>query len=322
MLYNEEVKNMFLDRYPESTRKTYLRIFKKSYPTEKMLEKDLYEFNLDEIDSVLYDLRPLTFKSSLTNGRIITEYITFCIEQGLRSNNINPLRMVKSPYFEKFVDKNIKTLFSKNEIMQIEDACNNAQDAVILALLFEGAWGKELSEIRNLKREHVDFENRILTLIDHDGSERQLQVSQRCIDLIEKALQQDRYWKRNGEMDTTSNRRPRDYTDLVMSNYVIRASITKTDTYSKPVQISVIHRRLQTLSDVFGIPYLNPKNVVNSGMLYMAKNLYEKTGKIGKEEYQQIAERFGVKDPYTMRTYITEENLEKVYGKEIANTQR
>lgn len=321
MLYNAKVKHMFLDRYPESTRKTYFRIFKKSYPTEKMLGKDLYEFNLHEIESVLYDLYPLTYKSSLTNGRIITEYITFCIEQGLRSNNINPLRMVKSPYFEKFVDKNVKTLFSKKEIMQIEDACVNAQDAVILRLLFEGASGKkELAEIRNLKREHVDFENRILTLIDFDGSERQLEVSQRCVDFIEKALKQERYWKRNGEMEVTGDRRPREYNDLVMNNYVIRASITRTDSFNKPSGIAVIHRRLQTLGEVLGFPYLNPKNVTNSGMLYMAKNLYMETGKLAKEEYQQIADRFGVKDPYTIRAYITEENLERVYGDELQKT--
>ena len=313
-LYNEEIKQRFLNTLHENTRMSYIRVLLAAKRTEEQLEKDLYDFNLNEIEYVLYDLAPTTATSSEVNGRIITSYISWAIEQGLRSNNINPLKLVSSDYFKKFVDPSIVTFLSEKELIQIEEGCVNAQDAAIFRLLFEGVGGKNYSELRNLKRQDIDVDNRIMKLTDEDGETRELQVEQRTIDLVLKADKEEVYYKKNGEVDDVSGR-IRQYTDLVKNEYVFRPSITKVNNPSMPIEGSVIYRRVSSIRDFFDIPYLTPKNVAKSGMLKMAKDFVELEGELKRHHYIAIAKRFKVNNWYSIKKYITVENINRVYGK-------
>jgi len=312
-LYNEETKQRFLKTLHPNTQMSYIRVLLAAKRTEEQLGKDLYDFNLNEIEYVLYDLAPTTVTSSEVSGRIITSYITWAIEQGLRSNNINPLKLVSSDYFKKFVDPSIVTFLSEKELIQIEEGCVNAQDAAIFRLLFEGVGGTTYSEIRNLKREDIDEDNRILKLVDEDGKTRELQVEQRTIDLVLKAAKEEIYYKKNGEVEDESGR-IRQYTDLVKNDYVFRPSITKVNSANMPIEGSVIYRRVSLIKDFFDIPYLTPKNVAKSGMLKMAKDFVESEGELKRHHYIAIAERFKVNNWYSLKKYITIENINRVYG--------
>lgn len=312
-LYNEEIKEKFLKQYPENTARSYRRVFVKSKTTEEMMKKDLYEFNMDEIEYVAYELAPISFGAALTYGRIITSYITWAIEQGLRSNNINPLKTVRSSYFEKFVDKSLKLYISDKELRRIEDRCVNAQDAVIFRLLFEGAGGKKYAELRNIKREDIDEENNTIRLIDEDEQERTIKFSDRAIDLALKACNQEVYYKKNGEPLEAENLRS--YTDLVKSNYMLRASITKTDNYDR-VDHPTIYRRINLITELLGLNYLNAKNITKSGMIFMAKQLIEDEGELGSAQYKKIAERFNINNPYSLKNFLTYQTVESVYGGE------
>jgi integrase len=312
MYYNSAVKESFLSEYMESTQSTYKRIFVNSFETEKALKKDLYDFSKEEIALVLTDMNPSTASSSESNGRMITAYINWCINNGLR-NSINPLSAVNSDWFDQFVDKNIQLYFSEDTLNVYESSCQNAQDALCMRLIFEGVNGKQVSEIRNLKRQDVDFENKTLTLTDFDGSIRKIKVfSDKTLELIEEALEVKTYVKRNGLMVEHEN--VREYTDLANNNYVLRASITATKTLDKPVDKAVVYRRINMIEETLGIPYLNGKNIQRSGMIYMGKLLYESEGKLEKEEYLQIAERFQISKWFVIKEFCNIDSIRKLYG--------
>lgn len=316
-MYNPEIKERFLKNYPPQTQITYKRVFLKSEYMEELLGKDLYEFNLSEIEDVLYHMNPKTMPASLLNGRTLTAYISWAIEQGLRSNTINPLKAFSSSYFDKFIDKSLKLYFNDSEIRQIEDGCNNPQDAVIIRLLFEGVNGKYYSELRNLKKQDVDFDNCILTLTDQDGEQRKLKVSQRAIDLIGKAIEQKHYWKRNGEVDPTSN--VREYTDLVDNDYVIRPSNTKVEDVNSPIKKNVLFRRIRMISDVFGLPYLAANNITKSGIIYLAKEKVKEGWNVDTKLYKEIAQRFNYNNFYRLKDFVNKENLTDLYEEELEN---
>lgn len=311
-IYNEKIKELFLQNYTESSQVTYRRIFQKSCSTEEMLGKDLYDFNLEEIEDVLYNLSPTTFHSSVTNGRIITAYISWAIEQGLRKNNINPLKTYGSDYFRKFIDPSAKIFFTDSEIMEIEDFCNNAQDAAMIRLLFEGVSGKMFWEIRNLKKEDVDFENKTLKLTNENGEIRILEISDRALSLVEKAMNQTKYYKKNGEMES-ENPVLREYTDLIENDYVFRPSKTKVDDPNEPIKKNVIFRRISTISELFGLPHLVAHNIIKSGILYMAKKEIENGHQINTDLYRKIAQRYAINNFYSLRDFVTKENIESLY---------
>jgi integrase len=317
-LYNEEVKEDFLSQkhFSEGTRVVYRRIFEKSRANEEVLNKDLYDFTRQEIEEVLHDLNPLTPPISQSNGRVISSYIIWWIDKN-KLNKINPLEAVGAEWFDRFVDKTKKLYFSYKEIKRIVDLCENAQDAVILLSYFEDIGGKDGSEIRNLKITDLDEDLNTVILREKGKTPRVHVISDELKKLIISASKQKTYIKKDGKMIEIDNIRPD--IDLVENEYVVRNSLTRTDSLNSPVHSSVIYRRMKTLSESFGFPYLTGKNVLRSGIIYFAWKLLQQEGALGKEQYEKIAEKFRLKNWYTLKDFCNYETIEKLYG-EVAAT--
>ncbi len=317
-MYNSIMKERFLSMYTnEATQDTYRRIFVKSASTEDMLGKDLYEFSRDEIEEVLYDLNPLTPMASQTNGRIVTAYISWSIDHKISKATFNPLSAVTPVWFEQFVDKSIKIYFSKSEIEMIEDYCVNDQDALIIAATFEGLGGKESSEIRNLRKQDIDFENDTVYLVNNDIDRKTFRLSHRTMRLIKGAIEKKRYMKKNGEMEIIDN--VRNYTDLVDNDYVLRSSITKTDSINSPIDKSAVFRRISSIADLYPMPHFTLKSISRSGMIYMAKRILDEKRKVNKyaqlekEDYLRICDRYDMNNWHSLKEYCNEEWIERLY---------
>lgn len=318
-LYNEKIKNDFLNSglISSQTIKNYRRIFSRSSIMEKVLQKDLYDFTLEELEEFLYDLNPTTLDASNVNARIITTYLNWAIVEGYKKEE-NPLTLVSSKYFSKFVDETIKIYFTDYEINFIEDNCDNSQDAVIFALLFTGVGGKDMSELRNLKKQDVNFETGELLLTDSDGSTRIIIVNDYVLHLIRQALDQREYYKKNGQAEQADN--IREFTTLIQSNYVLRNSNTNTDNVGA-VNSNTIYRRIKIISETVGIPYLNGKNVSRSGMIAMAKELLEEEKELGNKQYKKIAERFRVSSMYHLKTFCNIKTINELYKNSLKKTR-
>lgn len=309
-IYNEETKQKWLNKYPMDTQRTYRRVFQNSSIIEKELNTDLLDFNRQEIDQLLYHMNPPSLAASQSNGRIVTAYIQWAIEQGLRVNNINPLKVVDVDYFRQFINNTIENYISEHDLIKLEGFCANYQDSVIFRLIFESVLGEGATELINLKKEDVDFKNKTLLLTDEDGSKRKIEVSPTCIAQIEGALEQEKYFKRNGEAELKDNQL--EYNDLVQNDYILRSAITRTHSYDK-IHKHTIYRRINTIRDLYGIPALTTKNILRSGMIKMGKDLLEEEGILEKKQLEKICERFGVVNWYTLKEFINEKQIKKLY---------
>lgn len=290
-MYNKDLKDKFLSRFSEKAQNTYKRIFFYSAPIEEMHRMDLYEFNLNQIGELLMSLNPSSIASVRNSVSVIKAYIDFAIIH--RSNNLNPLDVIDvTEWGKQFVDNTKKMLYTKDEIDEIVARLKNAQDAVIPVLLFEGAGGKEVSELRNLKPSDIDYENRTLKLIDDNNRERELVVSEQCINLVREAERQTEYIKKNGDMPPTA--RTSGQSELIETGYVIKPTKTRVKKLDQ-VNPHVIFGRLSTISEFFNLPKFTVKNIQRSGMIYMAKLILERDGHFGdNEQYVEICERFGI----------------------------
>jgi integrase len=319
-MFNKSIKEKFLNMYTnEDSKSAYARILNKSEPTEKALNKDLYDFTKEEIEDFLTDLAPLTIAISRSNGSVVASYIDWCINSGYKKSTINPLKMMDYEWFDKFVDKSVQIYFTEREITDIEQSCHNAQDAVIIRLYFEGVSGKDSCEIRFLHKNDVDFNNNVLRLRNEYGViSREITVEEKTIKLIREALGQKTYYKRNGQMEV--HEKVKEYTDLVDNGYVLRNSITKTANYNGEVQSSVIYRRLKTISETSGIPFFTGKNILRSGVIYHAKDLLH-DGHFDYDKFAPIAKRYGINNIYSIKSYCNEEIVNDLYGKTEAQSR-
>lgn len=337
-VHNEEIKQRFLNEYPEKTAGNYRRIFEKSANYEERLGKDLYNFNITQIDNVLTSLNPYTANSSRVNGRMLVSYIDWAIEEDLRTQEVNPLTLqvnaTGQEYYNQFVDQEKNMYFSDVDLRYIEDGCINPMDAAMIRLLFEGVGGQDLIELRNLTK-HDIIDGHKLKLLKSENPKKHREIElydpDRTIELINEAFDADEYIKRNGVLpDThrTSNSR-----GLVDNDFVVRPTNVNVTDEMEPVNKSVIFSRLRVLSQTFpdvaptgveveAMGYLRPTNITKSGMIYFAKQLIDEYGTLGKEQYFMIAERYNIsmykKHPdqfyYNYRQWLNEELVQRIYN--------
>jgi integrase len=318
-LFNANAKHEFLDGIREGTRQSYERIFKITQKFESALGKDISKFSIEELETILYDFKANNRNTIESYSRIISSYLNWSVQNGLAEKNV--LSVFRPDDFEKYLT-NEESYIPERKLRRHEDRCQNYQDAVILRLLFVGAGGKQMSEIRNLRKDDIDFEKQQIRLIntlkaDADGrpvkfTERYLSVDERTLSIIKGAMEQKTYTKRNGFMVEKDN--VRKYTDLVDNDYVVRSSITKTDHWNNPVDKFVIYRRIQVLSETLGID-LTAKFVQRSGIIFHANELIKDDGELSLDDLKMVADRFNMKSYHNLKGFLTVENIRKTYPK-------
>ncbi|MGM7720699.1 phage lytic cycle repressor MrpR family protein [Metabacillus sp. Hm71] len=298
-MYNSEKKNGFLSNYEGSTKTTYKWFFEKSSELECKLNKDLSSFSLDDISTLMRMINPITKTSAQSYGRIITSYIKWIKGFKIDLNN---------EFFYQFVNNVVKKYWTDKEIELIENKLVNAQDAVIIRLIFEGINGFEHSEIRNIKREDVNFENKNITVYDDKRGKRIVKVSERCISLIREAFDQEIYFNKNG--DAVGKR---DKSTLYMNDYLIRKAKSKT-TFDGKVDKHQIYRRLSSISSLINNKNFKAEKIEKSGMLNMANIYYSVDGELNNTHLISIGEQFSINELFKLREILDKDLVKALYG--------
>ncbi|MBX4152244.1 site-specific integrase [Paenibacillus lautus] len=306
-LYNQDQKEMFLNNLSKNTRAAYVRVLNRAKVLEEQFEKDLYDFNIYEIERLIHYLKPGTLSSVTASASIIQSYIRWGIEQDLRANNLNPLdAIIGDDFYSKFIDRSNKTIFSKEEIDDITGGLVNFQDSAIVQCIFEGVMGKRYSEILNLTRSDIDESTGIVTLrndIDETHQEeRKVKLSNDLIKMLIKAAQESIYYKNNGH---PSENIKAPTANLASSDFVFRNVMLNTKELGR-ADYHLIFRRLKKIAEWNKQPYLIGINIRNSGMLYMASKLYYKNYcELGKAEIDAVCAHFNIPKLKNKQDYHT-----------------
>jgi integrase len=316
-LFNEDVKTNFLNTIKEGTRVSYERILKIAQKSESILGKDLNRFSKPELEAILYDFKANNRNTIESYARIISAYLHWSVKEGLSHKNI--LEDYKPDDFEKFLT-NEEQYMTEKQLRRYEDRCANYQDSVIIRLLFSGVGGTQMSEIRNLTIHDINWDTKQLRLVntlkaDSKGNpikftERFLTVDDRTLQLIDGAIKQKTYIKRNGFMTERDN--VRKFTDLAENDYVVRPSLTKTDNLNTPADKFVAYRRISTLADTLGIENLTAKYIQRSGMVYYANQLIQ-NDTLSLDDLKMVADRFNMKSYHNLKGFLTVENIRETY---------
>lgn len=81
-MFNVNLKNQFLLELNNEEKRSYQNIFGKTSDVEQQMNKDLFDFNLSEIEEL---------NLSCEEMKLTCNYINWAIEQGFKENNVNPL---------------------------------------------------------------------------------------------------------------------------------------------------------------------------------------------------------------------------------------
>lgn len=329
-IYNFEVKGKYLDQFDhQETKEVYARLFRKAFESELALDKDLFDFNEVELEDFLANkLKPKTKESARTYCNVIANYIQWAIDNpkiSKTNNIINPMKR-RQEYFFEFV-QNRKMYFSMEEKQAIIKSLVNKQDSFIIEGLWNGIQGTKVSELVNLRINDVDSINRKISIRDDNNNiTRVISFSDKEeTDIFEMAIlanKEREYYKKNGEVDYSSN--VKDVAELSESEYVLKSA--KTSRHGgkeggEKVSHFTVYNRLEMIRSLEDFEEYNDalttKNIVRSGMIYMALKLFDRDHELGTKQIKEICTRFDIKYKWSLRDFLNLEILEELYPEEM-----
>jgi hypothetical protein len=334
-MYNEEVKNRFLNEYDnEGTQATIKSIFTKTASTENTLNKDLYNFSLDDISNVFPNLEPKVPSTAHSKGRFIRLYISWAIKNGYRDDNLNPLNGIEKDFFAKFVDKTKKIHFNYDELFEpvegIIDNLRNAQDQAFVSLMFEGVMGQSFVELQLLHYNHINWNTNEIQIHDDNGYNRTITVSNQVMKYVENAYKQTNYYTYVPAEDEFNER------ELMRTNFIFRN--TKSPRVKEgeiPVSQAVFYNRMKNIKAEADLDFITPNGIKQSGMIFESVKLIKEKiarGEEAKINYKDVWKPVGEKFNYAtfentndeiyfnsnlMKEFISAQNIKSLYNLDV-----
>lgn len=250
-------KQGFLNCYSDEVKRVYASNFKKISEVEGSLNKDVLNFSKKEL-GFLFEHMESSSALSLQNLVIkIDNYIKYKNSNGEISNEekeshpINNYKNINT--LIQFIKNNDEMIFTRDEIYYMADYAENAQDGVLLALLFEGVSHKnEMLEMREIKESDVDFENNTIYI---KNREKNIPLSNSAMRMINRAIREEFYFSTTGE----SRRKYK----LTENGYLLRGTRKNSDM----IATRNITQRIRRLSEAFEREELNSVSLNYSGQI-------------------------------------------------------
>jgi integrase len=325
-LYNEAIKEKFLSTYDnEQTQKTLRNVFYKTELIESVLEKDLYDFSLEEIGKAIENTNPHNNNVSRSTGRFISQYLSFCIEERIRTNKINPLKGVLPEWYDKFVDKSKKIHYSYDEFIELleDERMMNGQDQAFLFLIFEGLMGQKFSQLQNLKFSDIDWDNNTVYVKERD---EHIKVSEDCIKYLQKAYNQNTYYQWNSTNKEFNEK------ELLPSEFIFKNVKSPRGIENQALKINVFYSRLHALKEIFELDYLTPNAIRQSGMIWEAVKKYNEEGVLGYDQLAKVGDKYEYSkitnngytyyNTFLMREFLNEQNIKDLYDIDLEIEKR
>lgn len=280
-MYNENIKHEYIEYKRENAKLSpyFLeRLFERTCKYEEELNKDLCDFNKDEIID-MYKAMNMHSLEILTNiNSQLSSYAQYCLNNFIISDFQNHFSEIDIKTANTLLPaKSEYQIISRAALLEFAKSLPNASDSFILLCLFEGIRGLDCSEIRQIKIE--DFNNDILRInTNHikDINNEEVAPEYRAIhvskELKEYAL------KANAELEYTPLKDTLQVTELAEEDpFIIKRTKRAWNCCIQPV----FTRRLVSIFDYINDKYdvkINLISVRNSGKIAFIKErcLYEK----------------------------------------------
>lgn len=274
-MYNEERKKMYIDdKMSDTVVSPYFlkNCFLKTEPFETELNKDLCDFNAEEILNLLKAISFPSFDSVVVFKSALNLYTNWCIQRNIVKDNQNHFIEITRTNLQDCVNTLVVQMkfVPREMILEWGSKLPNIADTFILLSLYEGIRGKGFSEILNAKISDFDIQNNI-----YHAYTRDIKVTPYLIQIAQET---------NKELEYTSisSERVRRY-DLKSEDLIIKSlsSVEYEDYDHKRVRMTM---RLIRMFDYLGvIQWMNANDLVMSGVLTMIKDKSKQLGILPKE---------------------------------------
>ncbi|HHV98177.1 MAG TPA: hypothetical protein GXX36_01160 [Clostridiaceae bacterium] len=293
-----EIKHEFLDTKPSKTARSNRFVLKFVDEFEQLIGKKIYNMSYGELQELIAQFKNSSLATITKNVSILRKYIDFCIEKNIVSHMENRLAVFTRQKAREFVSRQATEYkyITREELMKYQDMLVNEQDVALLEAVYNGIRGRTeegatLEELINLQidEKSSNFRNNVLELVKNNGNKRSIQVSDRTMQILLDAKKQEFYLSNNGEKSEIMRGGIRRTPINQVGNYVFRVPGSKKYELINPV---LINSRMGKIQRWIGNKYVTIHSLYMSGMISMAKDLLAQKGKLTRDDYVSICERY------------------------------
>lgn len=197
----------------------YIELYRKDLQLKNYANTSIENY-ISQVKTFLYFYNGKFTEPSKINEQAIKDWLLLANSVNGRRHRLSALKLfyhftIKQPMKFKYIEypraeKKLPIVLSVNEIQRMFSVCENTKHKVILALLY--SCGLRVSELINLKWEHIDRSRMVINIIQAKGNkDRQVMLTPYIIPLLEKYYKEYRSkeyvlngWKDNLQYTPTS----------------------------------------------------------------------------------------------------------------------
>ena len=285
-MYGDDQKEAFIEEYLRSkvvASTSLYAIFKKTERFERNLDKDVSEFNKEEI---LYMLKCFHSKSvnSLLNSVVILKHYSRWVTGVIGQNDYE---LISKKDVNCLVDRDANILITREDLDEIEANLLNWSDKAIVELLWEGIAGPNMKELYYFSKENVDFKSGIITT-----ASGRILLTEKLREILPKAF---------AETDIISYGETLRVFHVIGKDRIYKERANSRGISSDDACFRYIYRKIQIFREYLDIPGLTMKNLQASGLLHYLQIALKETGLEVREflktkEGKRLAEKYGFGD--------------------------
>lgn len=171
----------------------YIELYSEDLKLKNYAQSSIENY-CSQIGSFLFDHSSVATKPSEVSEEQIKSWLLKAKTINSRKHRLSALKLfyrltIKQPMKLKHIEyprseKKLPIVLSVDEIQRMFNVCENKKHKVILGILY--SCGLRVSELINLKLEHIDYSRKIINIIGAKGfKDRQVMLDESLIEIIE-----------------------------------------------------------------------------------------------------------------------------------------
>ena len=271
----EQQKQIYFDEiYKNNNSKaTIYNIYKKNILNwELILNKDLYEFDIAQLDELISSIPSSSIHIKASVYSFCNQYLNYCISKRIISmNNIKALdRNLYCEISQKLASSRLISYKQFWDIVQLMEIHTNIQNIVPIVMSYYCINGDDMIYMRNLKLEDLDRENEVVYITSEGEIQAVIPVDDKFIDYCEKAHEEA------------------DISEYVSTNLIIKPTINSRNDI---VPENTIYARIYEAFDSSGIKRIRLNDLAKSRKIGLLLDI-RKRRKLNTLDFQGVCSIF------------------------------
>lgn len=265
-MYNENLKLNYINTMVKTginktIKAAATQYFKQAEPVEEALQKDLCNFNINEVLGMLKHFCTPSMETLMMGVSTFRRYTYYCMEQNIVQDRLNHYEEVTNEMYLDCINKSLAEdkIISRENLLKQVHLLENPVEKFVLFAVFEGLGGTGCRDLVDIQLEQFDGNNVTLK------SGRVLTVPDELVEIAKESEQEYFYYPPTASNEKYERVKFKDEPGIIKNLYNVKA-----DSSDQRKAYNIVNK-LRRISDREGSKAFLHGHLVESGRIDLIK---------------------------------------------------